>query len=76
MTKDTPPTFLFHTDGDTGVPPENSVMFYSLRRAGVPAELHIYEQGATASASRRTTPGTATWPARLAEWLEVRRLVE
>src|SRR5262249_15945413 len=38
VTPQTPPTFLFHTNADTGVPPENSAMFYmALRRAGVPA---------------------------------------
>jgi len=46
VTAQTPPTFLFHTDEDKGVPPENSVAFYlALRRHGVPAELHIYRQG-------------------------------
>ena len=67
VTKDTPPTFLFHTDADTGVPAENSVMFYlALRRAGVPAELHIYEQGEHGLGLARTTPGTRrgrrAWP--------------
>jgi acetyl esterase/lipase len=28
VTKDTPPTFLFHTNEDDGVPAENSVLFY------------------------------------------------
>ncbi len=42
----TPPTFLVHTDADRGVPPENSILFYmGLRRAGVPAEMHIFRQG-------------------------------
>ena len=46
VTARTPPTFLFNTTTDATVPVENSVMFYSaLRKAGVPAELHIYEQG-------------------------------
>ncbi|MBL8826678.1 MAG: alpha/beta hydrolase, partial [Planctomycetaceae bacterium] len=36
----TPPTFLFHTNEDTGVPPENSILFYlGLRKAKIPAEL-------------------------------------
>jgi hypothetical protein len=39
----TPPTFLFHTSTDPVVPVENSVLFYlALRKAGVPAEMHIY----------------------------------
>ena len=46
MTAQTPPTFLFHTTADTTVPVENSVLFYmALRKAGVPAEMHIYERG-------------------------------
>ena len=46
VTADTPPTFLFHTNADTGVVAENSVRFYlALRRAKVPAELHIFENG-------------------------------
>jgi acetyl esterase/lipase len=47
VTKDTPPTFLILSDEDTAVPAENSVYFYlALRKAGVPAEMHIFEKGA------------------------------
>jgi len=46
VTAKTPPTFLAHTSEDTGVPPNNSVMFYeALIKSKVPAELHIYEKG-------------------------------
>src|SRR5262249_55694631 len=46
VTKDTPPTFLFHTDADTAVLPENSILFYqALKKHKVPAELHIFEKG-------------------------------
>ncbi len=38
VTKETPPTFLMHTAADTGVPPENSIMFFTaLREHKVPA---------------------------------------
>ena len=38
VTDKTPPTFLFHTNEDAGVVPENSVLFYlALRKAKVPA---------------------------------------
>jgi acetyl esterase/lipase len=76
VTGQTPPTFLFHTNADTGVPPENSVFFYlALRRAGVPAEMHIYEQGphGVGLASHDATLGT--WPHRLADWLRTRGLL-
>jgi acetyl esterase/lipase len=76
VTKDTPPTFLFHTDADTGVPPENSVMFYlALRRAGVPAELHIYQDGKHGVGLAPADPVLSTWPARLADWMKVRGLI-
>ena len=57
VTKDTPPTFLFHTDEDSGVPAENSTRFYNAMKAvekaervkdknfRMRAELHIYEKG-------------------------------
>jgi acetyl esterase/lipase len=46
VTKDTPPTFLAHTNADKGVPAENSLMFaLALRKAGVPVELHLFERG-------------------------------
>jgi acetyl esterase/lipase len=76
VTADTPPTFLFHTDADTGVPAENSVMFYlALRRAKVPAELHVYEPGAHGIGLGGTDPALVTWPDRLAGWLRTRKLL-
>ena len=46
VTHDTPPCFLFHTATDPVVPVLNSVNFYlALLKAGVPAEMHIFEQG-------------------------------
>jgi acetyl esterase/lipase len=77
VTPETPPTFLFHTDADTGVPPENSVDFYlALRKAGVPAELHIYEQGRHGVGLAPADPVLRSWPDRLTDWLKVRGLIE
>jgi acetyl esterase/lipase len=46
VTRETPPTFLFHTVEDTAVPVENSLMFAdALRKNGVSFDLHIYEKG-------------------------------
>ena len=46
VTKDTPPTFLAHTNADKGVAAENSIQFaLALRKAGVPVELHLFERG-------------------------------
>lgn len=77
VTRDTPPAFLFHTDADTGVPAENSVAFYlALRRAGVPAELHVYAAGPHGVGLAETIPGTRTWPDRCRQWIETRGLVD
>jgi acetyl esterase/lipase len=76
VTAQTPPTFLFHTNGDTGVPPENSMMFYmALRKAGVPAEIHIYERGPHGVGLAQTDQALSTWPSRLADWLRIRGLL-
>jgi acetyl esterase/lipase len=76
VTKDTPPTFLFHTNEDTGVPPENSVLYYlALRRAGVPAEMHIYERGRHGVGLAPADAALSSWPGRLADWLRGRGLL-
>jgi acetyl esterase/lipase len=76
VTAQTPPTFLFHTNEDTGVPAENSVLFYlALRKAGVPAELHIFERGKHGVGLAPSDPVLSAWPARLADWLKVRALL-
>ena len=76
VTAQTPPTFLFHTNEDQGVPAENSVLFYlALRRAGVPAELHIYERGRHGVGLAPNDPVLSSWPQRLADWLRVRGLL-
>jgi len=70
VTPQTPPTFLFHTDEDRGVPAENSVFFYlALRKADVPAEMHIYRKGGHGLGLADSTPGTSQWPAQCEAWL-------
>lgn len=73
VSPETPPTFLFHTNEDRGVPPENSVLFYlALRKAGVPAELHIYELGPHGVGLAWSDATLSSWPTRLADWLRRR----
>jgi acetyl esterase/lipase len=76
VTAQTPPTFLFHTTADTTVPVENSINFYlALRKAKVPAEMHIYERGAHGVGLAPQDPVLSTWPDRLAAWLSARGLL-
>jgi len=70
VTSKTPPTFLFHTDADEGVPAENSVLFYlALRKAGVPAELHVYRNGEHGVGLAPGDAVLSTWTDRLLAWL-------
>ena len=76
VTKRTPPTFLVHSNEDSGVPPENSVLFYlALRKAGVPAEMHIYEKGPHGFGLGSLDAALSSWPARLADWFRGRGLL-
>lgn len=76
VTSDTPPAFLWHTGEDRAVPPENSVQFYlALRKAKVPAEMHIYERGRHGLGLARDVPGVSSWPKACEAWLRERELL-
>ena len=77
VTPETPPTFLVHTDQDKKVPAENSIYFYlALRKAGVPAELHIYQQGPHGFGLGQKYSAVSSWPERCAEWMKGQGLLE
>jgi acetyl esterase/lipase len=77
VARDTPPAFLFSTTEDQTVPVENSVMFYlALRKAGVPAELHVFEKGPHGVGLDLGDPVLGKWPGLLANWLRSRGLLE
>lgn len=77
VTSATPPTFLVHSDADDGVAAENSVMFYTaLRKAGVPAEMHIYANGPHGFGLGADYPFLDNWPERLKNWMKWLGLLE
>jgi acetyl esterase/lipase len=85
VTKDTPPTFLAHTNADTGVPAENSLLFaLALRKAGVPVELHLFERGphglglggGTANFRVPPEPSFKAWPKLCETWLKNQGFLE
>jgi acetyl esterase/lipase len=68
--KETPPVFLAHGGADLISDPENSVLMYrALRRAGVPAELHIYAGAAHDFGVRPGDHPCSTWTQSCADWL-------
>lgn len=72
----TPPTLLLHTQGDKTVPPDNSLLYFqALTRAGVPAELHVFEQGGHGIGMREGLGTASAWPRRVEEWLGQRGLL-
>ena len=76
VTPQTPPTFLLSTTADTVVPPENTVEFYlALRKAGVPAEMHVFERGPHGVGLDLEDPALGTWPTLLTNWLRERGLL-
>lgn len=77
VTADTPPTFLLQTDEDTVVPAENSVQFYlALRRAKVPAEMHIYRAGPHGIGLAKGRNGASDWPKACEAWMRGLKLLE
>jgi acetyl esterase/lipase len=72
VTPKTPPAFIYATTTDHTVPVMNSVLFYeACLRAGVPAELHIFEQGAHGSGLGQGTPQLRMWPTLLQNWMNL-----
>jgi acetyl esterase/lipase len=70
VTSATPPTYLFHTNADTAVPVENSIHYFlALRKAGVPAEMHIFKDGAHGAGMPMQDPALSEWPKTLTNWL-------
>lgn len=82
VSKNTPPTFLWATSEDALVPPENTtIMATALAKAGVPFEVHIFEEGqhglsladqTTATAAWQIDPDAAQWVALVEKWMAKR----
>lgn len=73
VTAQTPPTFLFSTTDDHTVPVLNSVIFYTaLVKAGVPAEMHIFQHGGHGSGLAPTNPQLEPWTELLIKWMRER----
>ena len=76
VSKDTPPTFIYHTFNDQTVPVEQSLRFYdALVKAGVPSEMHIFANGAHGSGLGKGDPALDQWPDLLENWLRAEGLL-
>lgn len=71
VTEKMPPVFLFETDDDKTTFAENSVKFYmAARKAGVPAELHIFESGGHGFGLGDYLPQVGEWKRLCQNWLD------
>jgi acetyl esterase/lipase len=71
VTAETPPTFLWHTADDAGVPVENSLLFaQALSAHRVPHELHVYQSGRHGLGLAEEDPHVASWSRLSGEWLK------
>ena len=66
----TPQTFLAHASDD-GLSPDNSIRFYqALRKAKVPAEMHVFSEGGHGFGIRKSGKTSEAWPERFAAWFK------
>jgi len=49
---------------------ENALLYYmALKKAGVPAEMHLYPKGGHGYGLRRTDATVTSWPDRMTDWM-------
>ena len=76
VTKETPPTFWFHTFNDETVPVEQGLLYYqALVKAGVPSEAHIFSNGPHGTGLGKADPALDQWPNLLEIWLRAQGLM-
>ncbi|MGA3045593.1 MAG: alpha/beta hydrolase [Terracidiphilus sp.] len=76
VTKNTPPTFMYHTFTDQTVPVEQGLRFYeALVKAGVPSEMHIFANGPHGTGLGKGDAALDQWPGLLETWLRAHGLL-
>ncbi len=77
VTPETPTTFIFQTNADTTVPAENAVYYFlALRKAKVPAELHVFQNGPHGVGLAMEDPALSEWSKLLTNWLRVHAIIK
>ena len=75
LTDKCPPAFIVHTHDDRSSSLGSVLIYAGLKRNGVPAELHVYQNGGHGY-GMRSVPGSdiGTWPDRATHWLVLNKL--
>ena len=75
VTKETPPTFCAVTHDDV-LRGANAALFYiELKKAGVPAELHVFTKGGHGYGLRASENPVSRWPQLCGDWLKAMGLL-
>jgi len=75
ITARTPPAFLVHTHDDASSSLGSVLIYAGLKRHGVSAELHVYQNGGHGYGMRSVPQSEiGTWPDRATDWLRRRGL--
>ena len=74
----TPPAFMLAANDDTGPAHAITTLLEKFRRAGVPAEVHLYASGSHAfnMGDRSKLKTIRSWPQRLADWMADNRILD
>lgn len=73
--KDAPPAFLVCANDDPSHVVTTANLYLDLQKQGISAELHIYASGGHGFGMRETHKPSATWNARMLEWMADRKLL-
>jgi acetyl esterase/lipase len=76
VSKETPPTFLAQSSDDRVGPENSAVLYLALKKAGVPAELHLYATGCHGYGLRPSKNPCSEWPKRCEEWLRAQKILK
>lgn len=69
VTGSTPPMFFAHAANDPVTPFGSIAAFSALKKADIPAEIHIFPDGGHGYGMRRTNQPVTHWPELCAEWM-------
>ncbi|MDP4265761.1 MAG: alpha/beta hydrolase [Bacteroidota bacterium] len=76
VNSNTPPTFLLQAGNDPVDTIQNSLVYYvALKKAGVPAEYHIYAEGEHAFGLKKSNLPINDWPKLAETWLHTIKMI-
>jgi acetyl esterase/lipase len=76
VTQQTPPTFIAITQDDSDRAIYAALLLVALKKAKVPAELHVYSRGGHGYGLRVSDNPVSSWPKRCEDWMRISGLLQ